>query len=274
VVTLPISNGGGLCTDLVSGLNGSQISPGGGATFRTGLVSLIQTSSPASGGTRTVTNSAAAAFQRYTGLSYTPQNSVSPGGCILPEQGPAFGFNGLDAGVITLTGPAGLSATLASQGGIKGAFFANLPANSLSSGGAFTFTGSGGADVGPFTSTINLASPLLTWTNAATAASVDKTQGLRVTWTGGNPGTFVSISGASTASGVTVGYLCLAPVEAGEFTVPPFILLGLPSGSGSTLVQNIISSPLSASGLDIALKLATISYSVNSSYASGSASSR
>jgi uncharacterized protein (TIGR03437 family) len=269
VVTLPINNGGGACVDAQTGLNGGQIAPAGGSvTFKTGLVSLILTNTPAKDGSRTVTSSADAAFEKYTGLSYTPPNSVSPGGCILPTAVPIPGITGLDAGTITLTGPAGLSVTLASQFGIKGAFFAALPNGSIpSTGGIFTFKGSGGADVGPFTSTVTFANPLLTWSNPGAAAIIDKTQGLHVTWTGGNPGTLVSISGASTGSGVTAGYLCLAPVEAGQFTVPPYILLGLPAGSGGTLMQNIVYSPLTASGLDIAVAIGTNSYSVASTYA-------
>jgi uncharacterized protein (TIGR03437 family) len=269
VVTLPIATGGGACSDTVSGLNGSQISPAGGtATFRTGLVSLIQTTTPNLRAGPTVSQSATAAFIRYTGLSYTPQNSVSPGGCILPNAVPVPGLTGLDPGSISLTGPSGVSTTLGTPGGIRGTFFSNLPANTLSSGGTFTFRGTGGADVGAFTSTITLANPLLNWTNQSAAASIDRSQGLRVTWTGGNPGSFVSISGAAIAGGLPVGYLCLAPAEAGQFTVPSYILQSLPAGNGSPLVQNIVYAPLTASGLDIALGVATIAQQADSTYGS------
>jgi hypothetical protein len=181
-------------------------------------------------------------------------------------------FTGLDAGAITLSGPSGLEVTLRSQLGIRGAYNALLAAGSIpQSGGTFTFRGAGGADVGAFTSTVELSNPLMTWTNQSAAATIDKLQGLTVTWTGGNPGTFVSISGsASTAnsggSGPAAGFNCLAPVGDGRFTVPSYILLGLPSGPGGVVVQNIIYSSLSASGLDIGLALGTISYSATSAY--------
>jgi hypothetical protein len=55
-------------------------------------------------------------------------------------------------------------------------------------------------------------------------------------------------------------------VEAGQFTVPPYILLGIPSGSGGVNLQNAISAPFSASGLDQALADGTISYNVPSTY--------
>jgi uncharacterized protein (TIGR03437 family) len=272
VATLPINNGGGPCIDAQTGLNGNQISPGGGQTLRTGLVSLIQTNSPGKGGTRTITNVADAAFEKYTGI-YAPTNAVSPGGCIVNNLTPVpvGNITGLDVGTITLTGPSGLAVTLAPQFGIKGAFFANLPAGSVAAGGAFTFKGSGGADVGSFTSTITLANPVLTWTNQTAAATIDRTQGLTVTWTGGNPGSFVFITGDSstttaTSLGVIGGYTCLAKVEDGQFTVPSYILLSLPPGNGGTEVQNYITSSLSATGLDMAMAIADITFSEASVY--------
>ena len=116
-----------------------------------------------------VTNSANAAFQQYSGLAAAATgSSVSPGGCIVSQivaGGPIPTLVGLDAGAITLTGPSG-AVTLGSQFGIKGAYTASLQADAIPpSGGTFTFRGAGGADVGPFTSALNLSSPLLNWTN-------------------------------------------------------------------------------------------------------------
>ena len=269
VVTIPISPAGGACTDAPTGLSGNQITPSGGQTLRTGLVSLVHTDSPGRNNTRTVTDSANAAFVRYTGL-YVPNQALSPGGCILQDITPVPlpGITGLDVGSITLTGPSGQAVTLGSQG-IRGVFFANLAAGAIpASGGTFTFRGSGGADVGPFTSTLTLANPLLTWTNQSAAATIDRTQGLLVTWTGGNPGTYVFITGTSTLAGLGLarGYTCMAPVDAGRFTVPSYILLGLPPGSGGSGVQNNITGPLPASGLDVSLALAGVYFSITSTY--------
>ena len=64
-----------------------------------------------------------------------------------------------------------------------------LPANAItSSGGAFTFTGSGGPQVGPFKVTVNIPNPILAWTNQAAAATVNRGEGVETTWTGGAPG--------------------------------------------------------------------------------------
>ena len=270
IVTLPINNGGGTCVDSLTGLNGQQVAA---ANVRTGLVSLVQTNSPNNAGAIVVSNAANAAFGRYGGLAEAATGlTAAPGACVvfpIIAGGPVT-FTGLDAGVITLSGPAGLEVTLRSQLGIRGAYNALLAAGAIpQSGGTFTFKGAGGTDVGSFTSTVVLNNPLMTWTNRNAAAMIDRSQGLTVTWSGGNPGTYISISGTAVTgntggAGPSAGFTCLAPVEDGQFTVPSYILLGLPAGPGGVVVQNIIYSPLSASGLDIGLALGTISFSANS----------
>jgi hypothetical protein len=272
IVTLPINDGGGTCADLLTGLNGHQVAA---ANVRTGLVSLVQTNNPGSSGAVVLSNSANAAFGRYAGLAEAATGGIaSPGGCVVFPVfvGGPVTFTGLDAGVITLSGPSGLEVTLRSQLGIRGAYNGLLAAGAIpQSGGTFTFRGAGGVDVGSFTSTVELSNPLMTWTNQSAVATIDKSQGLTVTWTGGNPGTYISISGnAVTANtggaGPAAGFTCLAPVGNGQFTVPSYILLGLPAGPGGVVVQNFIYSSLSASGLDIGLALGTISHSATSTY--------
>lgn len=267
IVTIPTNRGGGACVDPQSGLNGNQISSSGTQTFRTGLVSLIQAHTVNRNGVPMVTNSANGAFIRYTGL-YAPNRALSPGGCLVnPATAPVPGVTPLRAGVITMTGPAGI-VTLGSPLGINGQFFANLAAAAIpSTGGTFTFNGAGGADVGSFTTTLTLSNPLLTWTNQAAAANIDRTQGFPITWSGGNPGSYVYISGGSTsAAGVLGTYLCLAPADAHQFRVPAYVLLSIPAGSGGAVVQNSISSTFSASGLDLTNAIADVSFSVTATY--------
>ena len=283
VATLPINRGGGACLDVVTGLNGTQIfNPNGLSSFRTGFVGLILASEQGNRGARTVTNAGTAAFQKYTALSYNTGNAVTPGGCVMITPATLSGLTGLDVGTITLTGPGGLSVTLASQLGIKGAFSSNLPAGAIpATGGTFTFQGSGGADVGAFTSTLTFANPLMTWTNPSVAANIDRTRGLTVTWTGGNPGSYITITGGvtmlvdeRTLEFVTASFICRAPVEAGQFTVPSYILMGVPAGSGSLLLQNNIYSTLPASGLDISFALGSNSYSTVAVYGNSSTSAK
>jgi hypothetical protein len=271
IATLPINNGGGACVDSQTGLNGNQIAPPGGQTLRTGLVAVVQTNTPGKNNARTITSVSDAAFEKYTGI-YTPSNSLSPGGCIVNDLTPVSvgNISGLDPGVITLAGPSNLAVTLANQLGIKGAFYSLLPVGAIpESGGTFTFNnGAGGADVGPFTSIITFTNPLLTWTNQSVAATIDRSKDLQVTWTGGNPGTYVFISGTSTTPPPQLigGFTCLAKADDGKFTVPSYILSALPAGKGATLIQNVVYAPLSASGLDIALADGTVSFSVSSTY--------
>jgi len=117
--------------------------------------------------------------------------------------------------------------------------------------------------VGPFSSTLTIAYPNFKWTNPSAAATIDRTQGLPYTWTGGLPGTYVLLGGTSTGSGVTAGYSCKVPVEAGQFTVPSYILLGMPAGSGgASIQQHDTDTSFSATGLDDAGISAVIEFSV------------
>ena len=271
VATLPINSGGGACFDPVSNLHGNEIAPPDQHTLRTGLVTLVQSTSSKD----VVSTSAAAAFESYTGV-FGPVNSVSPGGCIVQNllMTPSFGaITGLDPGAIKLTGPGGVAVTLANQPGIKGAFFAALSAGAIpQSGGAFTFTGNGGADVGSFTSVLTFTNPLLSWTNQTVAASIDRSLSFTVTWTGGNPGSYVVVGGTSTSTGtaansaVTVGFTCFANVADGQFSVPPYILSALPPGTGAVQMQNDIYLPLQATGIDIGLAGGEIAVSRNSTF--------
>ena len=121
--------------------------------------------------------------------------------------------------------------------------------------------------MGAFTATVTMSNPIFNRTNQSAAATVDRTQGLKLTWTGSLPGTYVLISGISTPTAVTAGYSCRVAVEAGQFTVPSYILLGLPAGSGGTSIQQQATvSTFSATGLDIAGVTGAIEHSVTTTY--------
>jgi hypothetical protein len=71
---------------------------------------------------------------------------------------------------------------------------------------------------------------MLTWTNQAALASLDRTQPLTVTWSGGIPDKeFALIVGLSSNGQVTSGFLCAENVSAGQFTVPAWVLSSLPA---------------------------------------------
>jgi hypothetical protein len=132
-----------------------------------------------------------------------------------------------------------------------------------SSGGTFTFQGTGGPDIGPFTVTVSDPSPLV-WTNQTAITSVNRSQDVIVTWTGGIPGTWVQIGGGSTTINASGTFICLAPVSAGRFTIPSYVLMASPVGNGGiSLINQSNNQPFTASGLDISTAVAETEASIS-----------
>src|SRR5205823_8871179 len=130
---------------------------------------------------------------------------------------------------IDLSGP-GLTAQLTQPAGFPGSYNATIQGDPLAAGGAFTFTGHGGADVGAFTATVN-ASPALTWTNKDQISTVTETAGQLITWTGGDPNGTVQITGGS-SSGIETpivggSFICTEKNSAKQFNIPAAVLLTL-----------------------------------------------
>jgi hypothetical protein len=157
---------------------------------------------------------------------------------------PRVSITGLDAGTITLSGPAG-SQQLTPAASQPGAYESILPKGLIpAAGGSFVFNGDGGKDVRAFSTTISYSNPIV-WTNMGLNPSVDRASGVTVTWSGGAPMSYMLISGTSTSAtigsfgSVSAGFICYAPVSADTFTVPPFVLLGMPAGKGSLTVENV-----------------------------------
>ncbi len=287
--TLPVNAGGGVCSDPESGITGSDIGTlGGQTTVRSGFVGLFQQTSPAvtsasssamkpKAQTFKTTYSADASFSSVTGASYVTGGSfTSIGSCVVSQEATSTSttgtvtFHGLDAGTpITLKG-GGQTVELPvfSIGGVTsvGEYLATLTA--LEGGSAYTFTGPGGKDVGPFTATITFPVPL-TWTNESSISAVTESQGQLITWTGGAPGTYVEISGSSSSSDFSVfaSFVCLAPVGDQEFTVPSYVLLALPTGTGSLGVSNFSNLvKFTATGIDYGYAIAGVESDENVTY--------
>jgi hypothetical protein len=174
----------------------------------------------------------------------------------------------------------------------KGSYDASLSSGSppnetlyLSPGSYTINNGSGGADVGAFTVNLTVNQPL-TWTNMSTIVTngINRASGVTVDWTGGSPGTYVTISGGSImedstgTSGVFAFFSCLAPVSAGSFTLGPNVLLQLPASTvlsedGITISLSSLSvgngsmpTQFSAPGLDYGFASSTISTSASVTY--------
>lgn len=136
-----------------------------------------------------------------------------------------------DAGAgFTVTGPGG-SATITANGN-SGQFTTLSSTGSFLVPGAYTVTGTGGAGIGPFQGTITIHA-LPTLVNPQAGAVVTRSNGMTVTWTGGDPAGTVEIEiSSATDSTSTNGALavCTAPAAAGSFTIPPYVLDALPAG--------------------------------------------
>jgi hypothetical protein len=277
---LPISASGGDCTSALLGVTGQEItSRGGMSTVRSGGVFVSQMVSPAiPPATGTQTNNAASAdFSKTTGTAYSTSSGTpySIGSCYVLEINSGSGggsstSTGLDAGnSISLTGPEG-TYTLPKSQFAAGDYYEQLPSSAIPiTGGAFTFKGPGGADVGQFTATVNLPNPILQWTNQSAGATITRTQGVTVNWTGGGAGTYVIISGQSDDinGGVSGDFTCFANQSALTFTVPPYVLLTLPAGTGALTLENGVNfGTFSASGLDYGTTFGFTGVSVSSTY--------
>ena len=101
--------------------------------------------------------------------------------------------------------------------------------------GDYTITGTGGKDVGPFTAKVTIpALPPLTSPKGPTNSTVSRTKPLTVTWTPNDSPTRIEVQIASfVAQNVGIQITCTAPVRAGTFNIPSYVLLALPNGNGT-----------------------------------------
>lgn len=156
---------------------------------------------------------------------------------------------GRDAGAaLTITGPPG-SRTLPRQGavgtyeyysdeflggGIALPGFGGTKPDFLAPGVFTVDNGGGGPDVGAFRGSLTIPANAVNWSNQA-LSTVQRSQDLTVTWTGGGAGEIVTIMGASAEPTIKAGvqFICLERANAGSFTVPSWVLSTLPP-SGTT----------------------------------------
>jgi hypothetical protein len=140
----------------------------------------------------------------------------------------------LDAGpAITITGPNGSQQLVAPgyDAQLGGGSGANAEPLYLSVG-SYTASGPGGTElgavVGPFSQNFTIPQPL-TWTNQSNISTVDRSTGLDVTWTGGDPNGAIQIT-----SDLLMTFICNARISDQHFTIPAFVLLSLPPSSAAS----------------------------------------
>jgi uncharacterized protein (TIGR03437 family) len=263
--TMSISGSGGACSQrLSSASSGGELSSGSIILGRTKANISVSGQSITS-----ETDSAFGAFFRYTAaqLSATQQidgiESTTIGSCYVAtyqfsEEEPTFVDpvqpRPLNAGTINVTGPKGTK-QLNYQ---NGAYFAQLGGGTSIPGlpnipglptseplfldpGSYTINnGSGGPEVGAFQVTLNIPQQLV-WSNESSIGNVPRSSPLRVTWSGGDPSGYVAITGTSFSQSVAGVFTCLERTNAGQFSVPTYVLQSLPASSGEVPGNLVVS---------------------------------
>ena len=272
--TVSIAASGKTCTDP----NFPNISSGNGYKFGSVALSRSATTLSLAGQTLSTTSDVGSGvFYAYdpnylaSAASSSTLIDVTNGACTVIQVNGSGGGNvqlpkALDAGpVLNVTGPNGAKTMTKNQGTYSANFgmttsFPGAPSSPLylDPGNYTVDNGTGGADVGPFK--LNLVvPPTFTWTNQNAITSIDRTQPLQITWTGGDPNAQVLVFGSSSIdSSSTVSFFCYAKDSDLQLTVPPAILsllpvsavtAGTPSGGLFVTTNNTVTG--TASGLDI-----------------------
>ena len=294
--TLPVAASGRTCSDTITPLSASILNGiAQKGSYSVGFVEVSKSTTPGVGGFGGgTTDSGSADFFKYTAINTDAYAGAfafsSIGSCNLwsytgSQTAPSpFTYTSLNAGQdVNINGPNGLIAMpLQTAAGFS---FYTTPSSDKSfipaSGGSFTFdNGSGGPDVGAFTAQLQMASPL-TWTNMNSISTVTRSAGVTVNWTGGDPSTYVTISGLSfgslngSTSNFVVGlFTCQAPTPADTFTVSPAVLLSLPPSTtiggfsiSSLSVSNFTKPvPFTATGLDAGWVEASVDNTITVTY--------
>jgi hypothetical protein len=253
---------------------------------RSGDIQLFRSSSQFTfdpfGTISTVTDTASGAFYM---IDYGEPTGIDPpavttiGACTVVSLGVSPPINPpavviLDAGpVLNLAGPNGSTQIPATQfafgatlgGGTTYPDFLGLPPPPPLYLDAGTYTidnGDGGADVGPFMASLNIPAQFI-WSNPDAAASIDRSAGLEVLWTGGDPDSQVKIIGGAAVIDPATGQLasgafftCTETNSVSYFFVPPEVLAFVPASAvagvpnGSLSVNNGVKVTFEASGVD------------------------
>jgi hypothetical protein len=169
-----------------------------------------------------------------------PNLNPTVGSCVvytvssLTNPYPNLTLMGLDAGPqVTYNGPNGNQAALRQSLQASGFTYdaPNVP-NTYLAAGRYTLAAPGGADVGAFTSTLDIVPDLVVTNNPDDFKVLDRANGVTLRWTGGEPYSILSISGSSVVSqSQAAAFVCIVSTSAGQFTVPSSVLAQLPASA-------------------------------------------
>ncbi|MCC6367184.1 MAG: hypothetical protein IT165_27000 [Bryobacterales bacterium] len=189
-------------------------------------------------------------------------NFPATGTCMVTQtspQDPTAKTRPLDAGAsLRVESPAGRKTMIREPNGQYQAMLGITGPDHNTAPGSYTVSGTGGADIGAFSATMNIASSLV-WTNKSAVANVDRTRPLTVTWSGGAGSGYVWIGGAAGSEppgsehAATV-FTCVEESRKGMFTIPDFVLSALPDEREGTLFlsPHPLGQRIIVPGLDLA----------------------
>jgi uncharacterized protein (TIGR03437 family) len=266
--TLSVASAGDVCSDLngVAGTDMEKLQSGGAISWGSAYLRMDRTcgdyyycynfSTPAT------YNEVGSGYFARSGLgnlsSQLRLGLPSLGSCLLSPNGIVTGSFGpaplsVDSGpVLNLSGPKGTKQLTSKNPGQYFLQFSSLvtQAQYLEPGDYILDNGEGGSDVGPFKVTLTIPKPF--------TSTVQQSPGLmKIAWTGGNPSGYVIIQGSGVMSpiGANVSFVCTERIAAGQFTLPPEVLLSLPADPAGRALPVSVASPVStifrARGLDI-----------------------
>jgi uncharacterized protein (TIGR03437 family) len=249
VATIPVAPAGTRTCSDVNGVSAQDIQNFySKPDFKLGQIYLSRSQPTILNGPVTI-DTVAASFADYTQLQGWQSQSAfhlpSTGSCTVNNfTGDATNAvpvdpikgTGLDAGALTVNGPAGqqMIAKVAT-----GYYAANLSGNTPASPigtpylnpGSYTMSASGGADVNAFSITPTLGAPTVAWNQFS--ANIGRTTDLTIYFTKADPMSTVVVIGISTdMNNIGAAFYCTGtPVAdgSGSITVPAGILGGLPA---------------------------------------------
>ena len=269
--TMSVSASGGACSDS-GGLSASDIQTAQRTNqIRLGVIDLFRADIElvtANTGFITRYDQAAAVFTdlAFADLLGMPVREIStPGSCTVWRGNPSDAILNrppvlaphinLDAGSITVQGAAGSSA-MNYQGNFYSALLGTASSSEPPSGpgpttgflepGSFTVSSPGGGPVpggkliGAFSAQIGVPAPPR-FDNRFAVGDVQRGQSVTVNWSGVDAGALVEIRGVSAPNDPAVGavtFFCIEKASAGQFTIPPSVLLSLPASTGSSTAAN------------------------------------
>jgi uncharacterized protein (TIGR03437 family) len=182
----------------------------------------------------------------------------------------------LDAGAsLTVNGPKGDKQVPRTSPGLYNAVLGGVDLSNILGGGlppagyfdpgTYTVTNGAGAAVGAINAQVTMPAPV-TWSNMSQIATINRGQDLDIQWTGGDPNTFVTITGIGSIGGPAgptkdtpaAVFLCAERAAAGHFVVPSYVLQALPPSANAVIPSSFLlvgnsGAPVrfNATGLDV-----------------------